>query len=228
MTPNLYYKDSACMLFNDDCVELMHKFKENYFDLAFADPPYNVGKDYNIKGDSSQFYDDELDEDTYKKWCYDWWMGLARIAKVILITPSRGKMKMWFNHLPYPDDIMIWHKSNACTHSGFKVFKFITWEPIFIYGKPEEKPSHDYINNSISVQSDTGDHPCPKPRKLLTKLIDMFTKPNDLVFDPFLGSGTTMFAAKGLQRRSIGAEINKDYCEIIKKRLAQEVLPLEM
>ncbi|MAE82911.1 MAG: hypothetical protein CMB80_09265 [Flammeovirgaceae bacterium] len=221
MTPNLYYKDDWCRLYNNDCMEMMEKFNDKYFDMAFADPPYNVGVDY--KG-----HDDKMDEEAYSKWCMEWWLQLVRIAKLILITPSRGKMKMWAEDLPFPTDIMIWHKSNACTHSPFKVFKFITWEPIYIYGSPEARPAHDYVQTAISVQPDVGDHPCPKPRKLLNRLIDMFTEPNALIFDPFLGSGTTMFSAKSLQRRCIGTEINESYCEIIKKRLGQEVLPLEL
>ena len=64
------------------------------------------------------------------------------------------------------------------------------------------------------------DHPTQKPEKLLAKIILANSRPNDLVFDPFLGSGTTSVVAKKLGRRYVGVEIDPTYCCITEKRLA--------
>ena len=69
-------------------------------------------------------------------------------------------------------------------------------------------------------------HPCPRPLNGMKYLVECFCPPSGLVVDPFMGSGTTLVAAKDLGRRAIGIEIEERYCEIAAKRLAQEVLPL--
>jgi DNA modification methylase len=71
-----------------------------------------------------------------------------------------------------------------------------------------------------------GEHPTQKPLALYRSFVEDFTDPGDLILDPFMGSGTTLRAAKDLGRRAIGIEINEAYCEIAAKRLAQEVLAL--
>lgn len=64
-------------------------------------------------------------------------------------------------------------------------------------------------------------HPTQKPVRLMYKIIEDLTKEDDLIIDPFMGSGTTLLAARKLGRKAIGIEIDKNYCEIAKYRLAQ-------
>jgi site-specific DNA-methyltransferase (adenine-specific) len=69
-------------------------------------------------------------------------------------------------------------------------------------------------------------HPTQKPAGLIAHIIQTTTRPNDLVLDPFAGTGTTLRAAKDLGRRAIGIELEERYAEIAATRCAQEVLPL--
>lgn len=73
---------------------------------------------------------------------------------------------------------------------------------------------------------DRPDHPCPKPLPLMTELVSLFTDPGELVLDPFMGSGTTLYAAHILGRRAIGIELEEKYCEIAARRLDQQVMSL--
>jgi site-specific DNA-methyltransferase (adenine-specific) len=68
-------------------------------------------------------------------------------------------------------------------------------------------------------------HPAPFPEKLPSRLIQLFSFKEDLVLDPFLGSGTTCFVAKTLGRRSIGVEIDKHFCRVAADRCSQLILP---
>lgn len=68
------------------------------------------------------------------------------------------------------------------------------------------------------------DHPSQKPYPYMTWLVNRLSEEGQIILDPFIGSGTTLRAAKDLRRKAIGIEIEEKYCEIAARRLGQEVL----
>lgn len=82
-------------------------------------------------------------------------------------------------------------------------------------------PSNLWTDISVPFWSmpENTDHPTQKPEKLLAKIILASSSENDVVFDPFLGSGTTAVVAKKLGRRFFGVELDEEYCCLAAKRL---------
>jgi site-specific DNA-methyltransferase (adenine-specific) len=86
-----------------------------------------------------------------------------------------------------------------------------------------QKTHHSVWNYEIAERID---HATPKPIDLIKNIITHSSNVNDLILDPFLGSGTTCYCANKLNRKSIGIELSEKYCEIAKNRLAQQVMKL--
>ena len=108
---------------------------------------------------------------------------------------------------------------------GVGPWGFQTIHPILFYGRDYRAGLGALPTGRILTEAgaDNG-HPCAKPLLAWRWLLEKVSEPNDLILDPFMGSGTTLRAAKDLGRRAIGIEIEEKYCEIAVKRLAQEVL----
>jgi site-specific DNA-methyltransferase (adenine-specific) len=79
---------------------------------------------------------------------------------------------------------------------------------------------------AVGGTQEAGDHPAVFHENLAKDHVASWSNPGDVVLDPFAGSGTTLKAAKELNRRFIGIEINPEYVAICKRRIAQDVLPL--
>ena len=219
--PVPYYEHDGITIYHGDCREILSKL---HFTAMLTDPPYNVSlgsqqhgtnrkKEYVSHYDSLGIGDYQHLIDAITKYA---------ITVPSLITCGNSNQAYW----PIPKWTMAWTKLNGITRTPLtrgQKMNHSCWEPILVYGKLEYPPRSDVFNVSISVQADVDGHPCPKPLKLWTKLVSCFAD-DAIILDPFMGSGTTLRAAKDLRRKAIGIEIEEKYCEIAANRLSQEVL----
>jgi site-specific DNA-methyltransferase (adenine-specific) len=101
----------------------------------------------------------------------------------------------------------------------------------YLFGAPpaSRKGAHIIPGRMTDASNDgkQADHPCPRKVRHVEWLVQWWSEPDDTVLDPFMGSGTTLLAAKNLGRRAIGIEIEERYCEDAARRCSQEVLDLE-
>jgi site-specific DNA-methyltransferase (adenine-specific)/modification methylase len=103
--------------------------------------------------------------------------------------------------------------------------------PAYFFGPPPPaRPGAHVIPGMFRDSSSDGKwpgHPCPRKLGHLRWIVKWWATAGDTILDPFLGSGTTLHAAKILGHQAIGIEIEERYCEIAARRLSQQVLPLE-
>jgi len=108
------------------------------------------------------------------------------------------------------------------------------WEAIaFLHrtkpdGKPMQKRWNGGGRNSVFTHGVCRDamYPTQKPVALISEFVRLFSKPGDMILDPFCGSGTTLYAAKELHRKAIGCDVSAEACALAEKRLAQELLKI--
>jgi DNA modification methylase len=237
-----YYDHGGVTIYHGDCREILPRITG---DIVVMSPPYNTlpqshkpsglhaerksGINRWIKK-ASDGYSDAMPEDEYQKW----------LRGIIGLCLESARGLVWMNH-------KVRYREGAAIHPlqflPFPVYAEVIWdrgismalnckryapshEGIWGFGKPNYWD--DSLNTRMSVwrisPQRSDDHPCPYPMELVSPLIISSAKKGGLVIDPFMGSGTTLRAAKDLGRKAIGIEIEEKYCEIAVKRLAQEVL----
>jgi len=200
-----YYEDDNVVLYHGDCREILPRLAP--LDLIVTDPPYGVGYDYGgAHDDSPEAY-------------WDWFLPVLKIMRQccpqVVFTHRQAALKV----LTEWTHLCCWQKPWAM---GFARGGWLPhWEPIFIYGAKvtsrspnARRASHADVYSYNVVKNHPG-HPATKPLTLMEDLVGTFS---GVVCDPFAGSGTTLVAAKRLGRKSIGIEINEDYCDLIVER----------
>ena len=216
-----YYNNGGQTIFLGDCLEIMRVFKDKSFDLVLTDPPYNA-KD--IGPNKRKYIESQMQVPLpqYKKFCQNWIKEVLRIGKRVVFTPGIANICYY----PQPDWVACWHKPAAVSFNRFGGFN--AWEPVMLYGKiPKGKrlPQDYILENTLNFKKGPeAEHPCPKPLNLIMRLIDTFSLDDEIILDPFLGSGTTLVATKILGRKAIGIEISERYCKISVDRLKQNIL----
>ena len=201
---------------NQDCLTFMKTVPDKYFDLVLTDPPYGIGIDgqkqsinkNNPKANRKKYDFKGWDSFSPSKEYFD---EIFRISKNQIIWGAnyfvdklQGNTKGW----------IIWDKGqHGLTMSdcelAFSSFQCATRIVTF---------------NRVELLIDKAQHPTQKPLKLFDYCIRksiIEDKAIKTVFDPFMGSGTTAIACKSLGLNYVGCELDKDYYEIINKRLSQ-------
>lgn len=114
---------------------------------------------------------------------------------------------------------------------GYKGRLGVTGDVGYLFGQPPPaRPGAHIIPGRCTDPSPNGQqasHPCPRKLKHVQWMVQWWSAPGDTVLDPFMGSGTTLLAAKGMERKAIGIEIEKKFCEVAAERLSQGVLALQ-
>lgn len=219
--PKPYYSHAGIQIFHGDCRDFLQELPQ--IDAVITDPPYGVqlgaytGTSRYLNVPYASCPDTQ---DYVREVCAPAIQICVERFGRLAMTP--GNKCMWM--YPQPDDLGIWY--NPCsTNRGRWGFSHAN-AFIFYYGKDPRNTGKGMIPNSLSGACDSVDgidHPCPKPLKFMRWMVNRASLENETVLDPFMGSGTTLVAAKNLGRKAIGIEIEEKYCEIAAKRLSQEV-----
>jgi DNA modification methylase len=208
-----YYEENGITIYHGDCREILPEI--GHVDLIVTDIPFNVNHNYKS-------YNDNLSNDEYKLILAQWFNAFKIASNAFVVKAPTKTMPIV---LPVFSDILgyVWtviqHSPNATTHGAFNLSLFTQY---LIGGKIKQRPCGDFFTNTKNKT--ISEHPAAMPIEPILKLIQWFSEPTDIICDPFLGGGTTLVAAKQLNRKAIGIEIEEKYCEIAVKRLAQGVL----
>ena len=221
---------------NADCLEFMKQMKDKSVDLVLTDPPYGI--DFQSARPTENKRKDKIINDKLSDFVSiidPFFIEVKRILKDGGCccccccggggTPSLAHLWLKAGDCLKVENVLIWDK--GFVGMGWR-YRF-QWEAILVATKGERKTWNGGNNKSNILKfqkiiPQQGDHPTPKPIDLMKQLILDNSNENDLILDPFLGSGTTAVAAKQLKRNFIGIEISPDYCKIANDRLRQEML----
>jgi ParB family chromosome partitioning protein len=169
--------------------------------LAFADPPYGA----NVEGyDDSKFY-----------WQHDY---LADKADVVVVTPGIVSIFELARRtaMPYRWSLAAWI-TNGMTR-GAVGFGNWMYAAVFSAGSVFRQ-AQDFTRVTISnAEAADTDHPTRKPTEYVQWIVETFSKPKQLVIDPFLGSGQTLMVCEAQGRRCIGGELDPKFCSEIVAR----------
>lgn len=253
-------------LYNQDCVTGLRAMPEGSVDLAFADPPFNIGYTYDV-------YEDQRAADEYLDWTRQWGGQVVRVLKptgtfwLAIGDDFAAELKMIFQRELKLTcrSWVIWYYTFGVnckakfSRSHTHLFHFVKNAREFTFNadairvpsarqlvyadsradsrgrlpddtwilRPQDlpegfQPTEDtwyFPRVCGTFKERAGWHGCQMPEQLLGRIIKACSNPDELVLDPFAGSGTTLAVAKKLGRRFLGFELSENYAAQIQSRL---------
>ena len=223
-----YYESkgkSTQTIYQGDCLEVMKEFPDKSFDLVLTDPPYGDGIGY---GRFDKKIANNEDESINYKAIPEMYRVLKEGGVLYLFTNWRfsGRIQAFLGEfgLFYVRTQLVIVKNNISMGYGFRN----QYELCLVL----ERGKHKYENADFSnvqkmehIEHSPDSHPHEKGVELLKRMISHI-QPCESILDPFLGSGTTLIAAKHLNCNAVGIEISESYCEIAKQRLETTPTPM--
>jgi site-specific DNA-methyltransferase (adenine-specific) len=231
---------------NECCLNTLKRLPDNSIDLTITSPPYNMNlrirnKQYCsrqiIKERTTKYtnFSDNLPIEEYNSFHTNVINELLRVSNLIfyniqIVTGSkRSVFKMIGDYSDYLKDVIVWDKGKAEPSISQGVLNRRT-ELILVFEK--ENAISRKFNSAVfnrgtlediwmiqSPKSELKNHKAIFPEELVCKILSNFSNKNDIIYDPFAGTGTTAVVCKKMNRNFIGSEINNNYIDIAMQRL---------
>ncbi len=236
-----YYADDHVTIYHGDTLDVLADIStDSTVDAVVTDPPYASGSRLEASKSSSgamlragRFSDRPIELDQMTTTGFVWLMRAVGSA-VRPMLPDGGSLLSFIDWRQWPNlvgaletcnyrvqGMIVWDKGSMGLGNGFRAQHELVCHASKGVPKIHDKGCGNVITHK---RVEPTDHPSPKPEQLMQRLIEVVTVDGGVVLDPFMGSGTTLRAAKNIGRKAIGIELEERYCEIAAKRLGQEVL----
>jgi DNA modification methylase len=217
-----YFEENGITIYNADCRDALTLLNpDSYF--GWTDPPYNAGKDYGP-------WNDSLTDEEYLNFVENWLTQFKNLCSENAVFMPKKYFLEYYNLLgpEYKQIVVTWTPEGAIRYGFIDQFS-----SILTNAKPVKRLKNHWTNVQMQglgyfFKENNFGHPGYTSLDLTLRVLCGLCGPDRTVIDPFLGTGTTLVAAKKLGLKAIGVEINERYCEIAANRLAQNVFNFDL
>lgn len=196
-----YYEQSGVTIYHGDCLDILPTLTR--FDLVLTDPPYGI---FACGGKWGQKQHLQWDRRTF--------------PEIDMVLSAATNQIIWggnYYSLPPSRGWLVWYKRDSVPSAASVELAWTSYDM-----------NARLIDQTIAAtNAERCGHPTQKPLRVMEWSLGFATEAAN-VLDPFMGSGTTLQAAKKNRKQATGIEIEERYCEMAARRLQQEVLPLEI
>lgn len=219
---NPYYQDKSVTIYHASNKDVFPILPD--IDVVITDPPYGEKTHKGARSHKdlkkSQIDFASITDDEFVDMCGT----LVGLAKRWVVMTCEWRHAIRLEDMGLLVRLGVWVKPNGAPQfTGDQ--PGTGWEAVAVMHRPGRKRwnggGHHAVWNFPTVR---GQHPTEKPIKLISKWVQDFSEEGELILDPYMGSGTTLLAAKNMGRRAIGIEIDERYCEIAARRFQQASL----
>ena len=233
-------------IYNENCLDTLKRIPDNFINLVITSPPYNknlsirygkycsrqIVKEFSTKYEG---FDDNMPIEEYYAFHLKVLRELLRTSGLIfyniqIVTGSKRAIFKIIGELSdYLKDIIVWDKGYAQPAMAERVLNRRTELILVFDAKNAISRQFEQVNFNRGTLDDiwqikrgrkiTDTHSAVFPEELVKTIIDNFSSEGDLVYDPFMGTGTTAYVAKALGRNFLGSELTEKYFEIANRRL---------